>query len=218
MIEPLRRDEGMSLVELMVAMLVTGIVLAILGNLFVQVTSAATAANTARASVGTASTAMNAMAKVIRQASPNAIAASTTPDPAVVSGTANALTVYSYVDTSATAPAPTKVTYTVNSANYLVETRVAAVASGSYWGFTGATSTRTIAGPLTTTGPMFAYQDATGATLPIAAGGLTAAQRAQVVAVAITVTVPNTVRGGSDPIVLTNTVVLQNVALAQGGN
>lgn len=205
-----RSDEGLSLIELIVAMGVLSIVLIIVSNLFVTVSATTRAANTARSAVGQASNAMDELSRVIRMGSPNAVAGSPTSDPAVVAGTATSLTVLAYVDTSATTPVPTQVAFAVTS-GALAETRTASAASGSFSVFTGAVTNRTVASGLTSVAFAYAASDGTPIT-PDPVSGLSLAQRTAVASVTVTVTAPN----GTDPIVLTNTVLLTNVALNNG--
>lgn len=205
------RDQGLSLVELLVAMGVLSIVMVVVTNLFVTVTAATQSANSARSAVGQASNAMDELARVIRMGTPNPSAGNTTPDPAIVAGTAGSLTVISYVDSAAQTPMPTKASFSFSS-GVLQETRTASVASGSLAVFTGAVSTRTLASGLTSV--VFGYAAADGTMLTPGTSGLSAAQRALARTVTVTVTAPNTTGRTSDPIVLTSTVLLTNSALA----
>lgn len=207
---PRRGDEGFSLVELLVAMAVLSIVMVMVTNLFVTVTRATQSANVSRNAVGQASNAMDEITRTVRLASPNAVAG-TTPSPAVASGTSSTITVLTYVDTAAGSPMPTQVAFALNS-GALQETRTASNPSGTFAVFTGAATTRTVASGLTSIA--FGYADASGTAITPSGTGLTAAQQAQVATVTVTVTAPSISGGTSDPIVLTSTVLLTNVALA----
>lgn len=210
-----RRDGGFSLVELIVAMAVLSVVMIIVTNLFVTVLTTTKQANTARSAVGEASNAMTELTGVLRMGSPNAVAGSPTASPAIVSGTASSVTVTSYIATSATAPMPTQVSFSLVGTS-LQETRTASVASGSLAVFTGTTTTRIPATGLNSLS--FSYADASGAALtPDPIAGLSAAQRALVSTVTVTVTTANTTGTRSDPVVITSAVLLTNVALANAG-
>lgn len=216
-----RRDEGLSLVELLVAMTVLAVVLLIVGNLFVTVTTATRAANSSRNAVGQASNSMDEIARVIRMGTPNPVVGSSVPAYAVSAGTASTITVLSYVDASSTAPTPSQVSFAVTSATgALVETRTVAVASGSYSTFptTAPSTSRTVASGLTSIA--FTYADSDGNPITPAGTGtptpLTDDQRKAVASVTVVVTAANTSLRTSDPIVLTSTVLLTNVALNNG--
>jgi hypothetical protein len=117
------------------------------------------------------------------------------------------------VNTSPTAPRPTQVAFSLAS-GALVETKTASVASGNYSVFTGAVTTRTVATGLTSIA--FSYADSDGNAITPDATGLSAAQRTAVASIGVTVTAPNRSGSTNDPIVLTGTVLLTNVALGNG--
>lgn len=210
-----RADEGLSLIELLVAMGVLSVVMVIVTNLFLTVVATTQAANTARSAVGQAGNAMDEITRVVRLGTPNAVSGSTTPAPAVVAGTPTALIVLSYVDTTSAAPLPTRVAFSLDS-GVLTETRTAFTASGSLAVITSTQTTRTVASGLTSIA--FAYADSSGTALTPSGTGLSDPQRSRVTSVTVTVTVPNRSGRTDDPIVLSNTVLLTNVALAQREN
>ena len=175
-------DAGLSLTELLVAMMISSMVLVMVGAMFINVAEVTTNSNATTTRSSDAANIMDEVSRVIRTASNNAVSTSVQSDPAIVSATATALTLYSYIDASPANPAPTKVTFRFDAQNRMVEDRVAATVSANYWVFTGTATTRTLGGPVTTAGT-FTYLDSTGAVLPIATGGLTLAQRALVASV-----------------------------------
>ena len=222
----LRDEDGMSLSELIVVMMVTGIVLAAVSTFFVNIAVVTTNANTATTRTNVAANIMNEMSKVIRTSSNNAIAGSDDPDPAIVSATASGLTVYSYVDTSPTAPAPTKVTFRVDSNGIVFEDRIKGSLSGSYYVFTGATTTRNLGGPIIPTS-LFSYLDTGNATVIPGASGLTLAQRNTVASIQVVVTIANnsttggtapSATAGNSPIILQNTIGMPNLLLTGTDN
>jgi type II secretory pathway pseudopilin PulG len=222
----LREEDGMSLGELIVVMMVTAIVLAAVATFFTNVAIVTTNANAATSRTNVAANIMNEMSKVIRTSSNNAIAGSDDPDPAIVSATASALTVYSYVDTSPTAPAPSKVTFRVDANGIVFEDRIAGTLSGSYYVFTGATTTRNLGGPIVPTS-LFTYLDTTNKPVTIGATGLTLDQRNTVASIQVVITIANnsTTGGtapdaakGNSPIVITNTIGMPNLLLTGTDN
>lgn len=205
-------EEGLSLVELLVAMLLTGIVLALVGSFLVNVALATSASNATTQRSSAAANTMNELVKVVRQGANNAVSGQTV-DPALVSATSSALTIYSFVDTSPTAPAPTKVAFRMDGTN-LVEDRWTATSPSGYWVFTGSPTTRVIGNAIVTNGadPLFAYLGADGKAVGTpAVTPLTVDQRKLITSVQITVTIANQTRTGSSPIIIKNTVGMPNL-------
>ena len=222
----LRDERGMSLSELIVVMMVTAIVLAAVATFFTNIAIVTTNANAATSRTNVAANIMNEMSKVIRTSSNNAIAGSDDPDPAIVSATASALTVYSYVDTSPTAPAPTKVTFRVDTNGVVFEDRIKGTLSGSYYVFTGATTSRNLGGPIVAKN-LFTYLDTSSKAVTIGSTGLTLLQRNSVASIQVEITIANNAaRGGTapdatkgnSPIILSNTVGMPNLLLTGTDN
>lgn len=207
-------DEGVTLTELLVTMMISGIVLAAVGTMFINIALATTNSNRTIQRNGIATNIMDAATQVIRTAANNPVASSVDPDPALVAATASSLTVYSFVNTNPTTPAPTKVRFTFDSNGNLIEERWAATKSGSYWVFTGSPSSRTVGGPVANvsgTPAFFTYRDSTGAAISPGTSGLTLAQRKLIATITVTVQISNTPTTGSAPIELTNTIGMPNL-------
>jgi len=205
-------DDGLSLVELLVAMLLTGIVLSLVGSLFVNVALVTSASNASTTKSSAAANALNEMVEVVRAAANNAVSTTVT-DPAVVSATSTALTIYSFADTSPTAPAPIKVAFRMDGTN-LVEDRYSGSNSTGYWVFSGTPTTRVIGNAVVTNGadPLFAYLAADGSVVGApAVTALTLDQRKTITSVRITVTIANQSRTGDSPIIIVNTVGMPNL-------
>lgn len=216
----------MSMSELIVVMMVTAIVLAAVGTFFTNIAIVTTNANAATSRTNVAANIMNEMSKVIRTSSNNAVAGDDDPDPAIVSATASALTVYSYVDTSPTAPAPSKVTFRIDANGVVFEDRIKGTLSGSYYVFTGATTTRNLGGPIVAKN-LFTYIDTGNKTVTIGSAGLTELQRNSVASIQVEITIANnsTTGGtapdaakGNSPIILSNTVGMPNLLLTGTDN
>jgi len=210
-------EAGVSLVELIVTIMITGVVLSIVAAMFINVAKVTADANGTNRRSSIAANVMNEVSKAIRTAANNATASSPDADPAIVSGTQSALTLYSYVDTSPTAPAPTKVTFRVDANGDVWEDRVAGSASGSYWAFTATATSRNLGGPVSTTG-LFTYLDQNNAEVVPGSTGFTLAQRNMISSVKVTVTIANAPTLGSDPIVIVNTVGMPNLLLTGTDN
>jgi prepilin-type N-terminal cleavage/methylation domain-containing protein len=219
-----KSDSGLSLVELIVVMFITGIVLAIVGSMFINVAYVTANSNSTTTRSSIAANVMNEMSEVIRTAANNAVVTSDDPDPAIVSGTVSALTVYSYVDTSATNPMPSKVTFRVDSSGTVFEDRIVGTVSGSYYVFTGATTTRNLGGPVLATS-LFTYLDASNQVVTPATAGtppsLSLLQRNAVASVKVTITIANNTTtkgstsapGGNDPVTIIKTIGMPNLLL-----
>lgn len=214
------RDAGISLTELIVTVMVTGVLAAIVSTMFLNVALATNNSTNTLTRNGTATNVMDAVSTVIRTAATNPVSTSPEPDPAIIAGTGSAVTLYSFTNANPALPAPTKVGYRLDGSGNLVEDRWTATRTGGYWVFTGGVTTRTIGGPLVTpsgTDPIFVYLDDQGAAITPGQSGLTLAQRSAVAAIRVTVQVANSPTSGASNIVLVNTIAMPNVAIAGTG-
>jgi type II secretory pathway pseudopilin PulG len=210
-------EDGLSLVELIVTIMVTSLVMAIVGSVFVNVARVTVNSNATTTRSGIAANVMDEISKVLRTAADNPIAGTSVPDPAVVAGTPTAMTIYSFVDANPAGPAPTKVGFRIDAQNNLIEDRWTASTSAGYWVFTGGPSSRTVGGPILSLAgndALFVYLDSAGVVLTPSGSGLSAADRAAVASIQITVQIQNQLTTGSDPIVIINTVGLANLKLS----
>lgn len=210
----------MSLAELIVTMMVTGILLAIVASMFINVARVTASSNASNARSSIAANVMEGITEVVRSAANNAVAFSEDPDPAIVAATATGLTLYAYADTVPTVPAPTKITYRVDASGNLIEDRYASSLSGSYWVFATTATSRTLGGPISLTGtePLFAYLDSDNKVVTPAAGGLTLAQRTTVASIRVTVRIENVNTATSKPIIVQNTVGMPNLNFTRTDN
>lgn len=204
-------DRGLTIVELMVSMMITSIVLALIASMFINVARITSVANATTQRSSIAGNTMDEVSRVIRTATTNAVATSVDPEPALVSATATALTLYSFVDAAPAAPAPTKVTFRFDN-GYLIEDRILATDSNGYWSYSGAVSSRTLGGPFDLTGgdPFFTYLNSAGTAITV---GSDIAQRKLVASIRVTVRITNLPAAGNDPIIVINTVGMPNLKL-----
>jgi prepilin-type N-terminal cleavage/methylation domain-containing protein len=210
---PTRSDDGFTMVELLVTMLITGIVLALLGTFFANISRLTSWSGKDRDATGQAALALDAVRAVVRVATDNPTSATTT-DPAVVSGTGTSLSILAYSNTSASASAPMQVTFSLDSTGTLVEKRqLSTLSSSGYYVFNGAVTTSDIASgfSLTAATPFFTFLDASGKALS-ATTGLTAANRAKVTFIRVTTTLtPATTGGADDPVIVTSSIGMPNL-------
>lgn len=217
----LREESGLSLAELLIAMMLTSIMLVMVGSFFIQTTKLTASATQLRESTGSAANIANGITSVIGVATTLSKAGSEIPDAAIVAGTRSSLTVYSYANTTASDPAPVKVTFTLDATGKVTETRCAGTKSAGFWTFgtCSASSTRTLGtgllAPTGTSDQLFTYRSGSGTEYAIGTGSLTATQRASVSSIIVTVRVQ--AEGSStEPVVIRNTVVLRNLGLETG--
>ncbi|MCU1437699.1 MAG: hypothetical protein JWP66_786 [Naasia sp.] len=213
-------DSGISMIELLVSMMLSAVLLTLVGTMFVNVARATTNANTTRQAATVAGTIANDVARSIRFSVQNPVQNQLALDPAVIAATPTSLTLSALVDTSATTPVPTKLRYSIVDGRLVAERWTTTTTAGGYFLFgTGTpTSSRVLGGTISSPAgsPLFTYLDGTGATLTPGATGLTAAQRATVAAIRITVQV-QAPGGSAAPVMLENTVGMPNLGYAGEG-
>jgi Flp pilus assembly pilin Flp len=228
----LRRDEsGISMTELLVASVLTVMVMAMIGTMFVQVTRITKTSNDTQIYNGLASNAANELSAVLRVATTIAKANVATPDPAIVYGTRSTLRIYSLSNLTPAHPGPVMVTFSLdavagtNPVEYrITETRCEGTASAGYWTFgtCATTTTRSFGkGILPATGvsdQLFTYLDVNGDPILIGTGSLQTTpidQRPLVAAIKITIRV-QTAGSPTGAVLVSNTVVLRNLGLDTG--
>ncbi len=210
-----KADDGFSLTELLVTIMIMGIVMTIVGSMFINVARITANSNSTTTKSSVAANLMDAMSKVIRTAANNPVSGQEIPDPAVVAATANSLTLYSFVDTSALAPKPTKVRLSIDAKGNVVEERWAASTSAQgYWTFPGSPTVRTLGGPvITTSTSLFTYLDASNTVITAGTAGMSATDRKRVASIRVTITIANSLTTGDDAIVIDNTIGMPNLGL-----
>lgn len=209
-------DEGFSLTELLVTIMIMGIVMTIVGSMFINVARITANSNSTTTKSSVAANLMDAMSKVIRTAANNPVAGQDLADPAIVAATANSVTLYSFVDTSALTPKPTKVRFSIDAKGNVVEERwAAATSTQGYWSFPGSPTIRTLGGPvITTTTSLFTYFDASNAVITVGTAGMSATDRKRVASIRVTITIANSLTTGDDAIVIDNTIGMPNLGLS----
>jgi prepilin-type N-terminal cleavage/methylation domain-containing protein len=212
-----RRDAGLSLAELIVAMMVFGIIVAVVTTTFISLTKATAQARGVDANTRVASNVMNEVSRVVR-------AARTIPTPGGTEATSFSLaTTESLTLTTAVNGAdslttvPRKVTFGLAADRSLVETTVVGTPlQTDYWQFVSTPTKRTLGGAVVTTAssgsPLFTYYDFTGAVLtPDSGGALSATQLPAIAAVQVSVTIDRTATRSSQAVTLQTTVSLSNL-------
>jgi len=207
----LRGELGISLVELLVSMMIFAIILTLVGSMYASMARTVALGNSSNQSTKVAATTMNEVSRVIRFAAANPVLGQPQSDPAISTFSAEALTVYSYVDADATTPKPIQISFTVDASRRLVESRYAATPAAGFWIFATPTpySTRILAGGIGTP---------TGAELPLFSYEYQMVNEVQTI-VAVQVNLKVTADGNSvgQPVTLQNTVGMPNLGLPRSG-
>jgi Tfp pilus assembly protein PilE len=205
-----REEDGLTIIEMMVTLLLMGIVGTIMFASVVSVTQTLTHSQANSDSLDIARVGMNRLAKAVR--SGMSIQQNGSSDlPPLVSMAPNALTVYASLGT-----VPAKVTYSIDANRQLVESWYAGVAASSpYWTFSATPRTEVIARQIPVTAPaLFTYLDVNGD--PVTNQTSTnVADLALVHAVAITLTIDSNPAKGGGPVTLANTVFMPNQGIAK---
>lgn len=217
-----RSDAGLTLLELLVAMGVSSILIALVATVFVTTSRVFTDQEGATDSARMASTAMNEVTRVVRAGTELPESGKTANTPVFAYAGAEKIEMAAFIDAeSSKDPAPVKVSFGRNSANELVETRWAADRYLKiYWRFRDSpASARTIARSLLApdkTRPLFRYFDKDGAALTPAAGAsLSEDQRRNIASVQITMQVQANGSGRTAPVAIQNMVGLPNLGVAR---
>jgi len=226
-------DSGFSLVELLVAVILMGIVLTMIANIYISTVKATNQSGSMHESTGNASNVANELGAVIRFATTNPVAGSSDPAPALLAATTTRLVFMSTIGAPATIEAggrptkPTLVEFQRTTAGQMQERRWNPTASGTVWVFTGSDPTTTtpasarLLGGTLTSGTVFRYfkaddgDVATNEEIVPAAGGLTATQLPLVASIEVRISVVPPNRPTATPVVITNRIPLANLGLRE---
>lgn len=215
-------DAGFSLLELLVAMGIFGLLMTLVVSMFV---TGSQSFSTQRAEVQnsrTASTTMNELTRIIRSGTELPVYGSATASPVFSYAGSESLIMTSLIDTgtAATSP-PIRVQFSRNSNNQLVESRWTAYSTRpTYWLFPAdASSSRLLVAslvPASAATPLFTYYDKTGNALTPAAGGsLTSAQIRNIASVKVTLRVQAAPGAANGVVELRNEVGLPNLGVSR---
>jgi len=212
----------MTLIELVVAMGIFGILLTLVVTMFV---STARSFSDQRGIVDNsrmASTSMNEVTRIIRAGTEIPQYSTSINIPLFEYAGAEKIIMHSFIDAgTSTDPAPIKVQFARDAADELVETRWTAYhVHATYWDFqTTSDYARSIARsllPAEAAVPLFRYFDKSGAALtPPAGGSLSEAQRRNIASVQVTMRVQADGSGRVDPVTIQNMVGLPNLGVAR---
>jgi prepilin-type N-terminal cleavage/methylation domain-containing protein len=210
-------DAGLSLIELLVAIALTTVVMAMAVSLFIIGTHSMNMAQSIDGGTRQASNGMNQVARMIRAATPdplaNPIVGGQQSDPAIITASAQVIKLYAYVNLSG-GEAPVMVSYDATT-GVLVERQFAATTTvagvNGHWDFVGPTPptvTRSLCNSIPSGTTVFRYFDKTGAEL-LPANLTTWQARATITSVQVTITIQPT--GMANAVTLTNTIGMSNI-------
>jgi len=214
----------MTLIELVVAMGIFGILLTLVVSIFVSGARSLSDQQGAIDNSRLASTSMNEVTRIIRAGTEIPVPGTSVNNPVFVYAGAEKIIINSFIDAGTSAdPPPVRVQFARNSADELVETRWAAfhvVGHPTYWAFQSTANTsRPIARsltPATAGAPLFRYYDKDGLVLtPPAGGTLSVAQIRSVASVQVTMRVQADESGRVEPVSIQNMVGIPNLGVAR---
>ena len=215
-------DQGLTLIELVVAMGISSILIALIVTMFTTTSRSVHDQEAAIDNSRLASTAMNEVTRILRAGTEIPVYGAAMNDPVFVYAGAERIVMNSFIDSTSSAdPAPLRVEFSRNAANELVETRWDAYhVHGNSWAFqTTSTYARTIARsllPPQASRPLFVYKDKEGSVLTPASGAsLTTAQIRNIASVQVTMQVQGDESGRVAPVVIQNLVGLPNLGVAR---
>lgn len=217
-----RGDDGMTLIELVVAMGIFGILLTLVVSMFVSSSRSFSDQSGALDNSRMASTSMNEVTRIIRAGTEIPRPNSADNRPVFTHAGAEKIDMHSFIDAgNSVDPAPVRVELQRNANNELVETRWEGYHDvPAYWEFRSTSNyARTIARslmPADTSAPLFRYYDKNGAILtPPAGGTLTLAQRRNIASVRVSMQVQADASGRVEPVQIQNMVGLPNLGVAR---
>lgn len=212
-------EDGISLTELIVAMMIFGIASMIVVGFFVSTTKTMALAQTLSVNTKQASNAMNESARFIRAGTENPLPNSDTNDPAFVEARDETLTMYAYVNLQSSEQTPIMVQLYLDGRRQLVEKQWAAIpVAGGYWSFPSTSTTPASTRVLATfvaprTSPerwLFTYVTEDGTVLP-ANTSMTPDQRRSIAAVTVSLSLQKEGAPDAHRVTLRNTVGIPNL-------
>jgi len=224
----LHRDQrGVTLVELIVAIGLLGVLTTVVSSLYIGSMQAMSIGRDVHANTAQVSNAINEVTRVIRAGTDNPVQGQSLNNPAFEVAMADKVRIYAYINLSGASELPVMIELSVVNGN-LIEKRWAATQNAAgYWLFPAATSTpsstRTIASyvvPSAAAGgtQLFTFLQTNNAAIPIPTGpnGITDATTLRsIAAVQVSVTVRSSATDASQQVTVQSTVGIPNLGLAR---
>lgn len=229
-----RDDEGVTLIELLVAMILLGLLLAIVASLYISSLNVVSLNRELSQNTKLAANAMNEASRVIRAGTENPKVPPTLPDPAFVLAKRDEVLMYAFINLTSAAEQPQMIRLRIDrTTGKFIESRWPAVQlADKRWQFpsnpcvtannpvgcTAPTVTSVVAETISPQGSgsdVFTYLDSTGQAITQSSAGLSLADRRRVAAVRVNISVQRSLTDSSNPVVLVNTVGIPNLGFAQ---
>lgn len=217
--EPSSKERGISLVELLVAMMVFALLLAMTVGFFASANRANLLDRTLDTSNRSASSALDEVTRMIRGAVTHPVNGQQVDDAAFTTAGANSIVFYTSINLTGSTATMLKVAFTITTAGALQEQIwQPSVVSGFSTYVATPTTTRIIATPIVLQaagGPAaFSYLDSTGLALPMTSGAVLPTNIGSIAAVTVSIQVGAS-NSSSQSTLLTNTVGLPNLNIAR---
>ncbi|GAA2751380.1 type II secretion system protein [Amnibacterium kyonggiense] len=209
-------EDGFTLVELLVTMLITGIVLSMIGVFFANISRLTSWSGKDRDATGQAALALDAVRAVVRVAT-NVPKSTTETYWAIQYGTPTQLQIIAYSNTSVSDSAPVLVTFNLGSDGTFTEQRQAATMSPltGFYAFNGSVTKTTIANGFVASGaetPFFQYLDQSFKPLNASPKLSDADRQNNVTLIRVTTTLDPTTAGGPDgKVIVTSSIGMPNL-------
>lgn len=213
-----RADDGITLVELIVAMALTAVIVTAAVGFYISGAKATSLAQNVDVATRQATNGMSEMARMIRAATANPIASPTpggaTTVPAVVSAGTTSVTLFAYVNLTGSNESPVQVTFALNTTNgQLVETIYPATTSvpgsNGHWEFALVPSSQRILCDSVVTGAQLFHYLPAGGPPEMTPPGTDQTALASIRSIQITLTVQ--MGSASSAVTLTNSVGMPNL-------
>lgn len=207
-------DRGLSLAELLVAMMLSMLVVTMSAMFFVQTARITTATNKAQASTSQAINVANVVTAPIRVAT--SIPTSSGMIPAIYSARAERVVFFAYLSTAPTepTPAPTKVDLQVASDGRVVMTTCGLTKVGSVYREASclSPSSRTLDVRVDNRSSFFTFNDVNGGSISLVGSAIPAAALRNITSITINAAVGE--RGSdAEPVTIRNTVQMPNIGI-----
>ncbi|WP_022902676.1 prepilin-type N-terminal cleavage/methylation domain-containing protein [Curtobacterium sp. B8] len=214
-------EDGLTLVELLVAMSLSLLVLTIAGSFLISSQKASVTARSVSQNTRSASVAMNEIGRVLRAATDNPVPTGDDPQYAFQYASPTSIRFFAYVNLDSTLSQPVEVQLTLDpTTKRITETKwsgTAVAGNSSYYAFplsnaatlsNTPTSTRVLATSVVSTS-LFTFADASGAALPATVG---AVDIPNIRSVGVSVTVGSSA-SDKNAVTLANTASLPNIVM-----
>lgn len=204
-------------------MVILAIILTLITGMLQSTSRAVSLGSSVNTSTKAASLGLNELSNALRFAASNAVSGQALNDPAFVIAKKDLLTVTSYLSVAPGSPKPVKVAFTIDAQSRLIEVRYPSYQiTPGFWGFSATPQFTTILTgaiiPPTGTEPnLFTYLDSTNTPIPIAASGLTLAQRQLVAAVQVSMKLKSADATSGNPVMFQSIIGLPNLGIDRTG-